>query len=397
MKKVYLFGALLICAFTINAQHTPDVNRFATNNRITDMVGIFYGSDYLRPKWDEDTWTPFVVHTFQNGEKKWFFQGFSFNELRMDKKSFIHTSKTEPATQKEWKKLIDLMFVEGRRFDALDKTIEKYRRVIGDPPFRHKIIVSIPCPVKGQSNWGTINGRRMNFNRDEDRITAVKWFINEFLSTYNKHHYSNFDLEGFAWTEEDMEQTTGLVVIVSNYIHQLGYRHYWKPYLKAKGSSYWDEYNFDCCYLQAGGYCINAKYGFERVEQALAKAKRRGMGIVFEFDSHIFSDPDTFIPRINESIDYFEQNNIYDNVPMSYYAGGTIIHSIFKGKEKDYSFSPSHLLKMRLMLDRIASHVVARYSKAYGTYPPQQQAPSSGQSSHGTNNDDWRNPDYWHF
>lgn len=396
MKKIYLLISFILLSLGVWAQHTPDVNRYATNNRVMDMVGIYYGSTSTRLKWDEDAWAQYVVHTFRNGETKWLFPGFSLNELGMNKKSFVHTTKQQPATQTEWSKTIDLLFVDGRRLEALDKTIAHYINELGTPPFRHKIIMSIPIPIKGQTNWGKVNGKTLNFNRDVDRIIAIKWFIDEFMSRYKKHHYENFDLEGFAWTEEDMEQTSGLAVQISNYLHQLGYRHYWKPYLKAKGSSYWDEYGFDYAYLQMGAYCIKEGYTFERVEQALAKAKRRGMGLVFEFDMKLFSNPDKFLPRINQCIDRLEQDKIYENVSMSYYDGAAAIFAINKGQYRQYSVSSTNLNKFRIMLDRIAQHIVDRNSKTHNN-PTSSSTTTNPSTSNTSDGDDWRNPDYWHF
>ena len=386
---------LFLLALLANA-HTPDVNSFGSNNEVVDCIGIYYGTSHLRLKWTEDQWKPYVVHTFKNGERKWLFQGFCLLEQRIDNKSFIHTKKAEPATKIEWEKLISLLFTEGKMLDALDRIILKEKRELGNPPFRHKITVSIPIPIRGQTNWGKIDGKSMNFNYEKDRIKALKWYINEFLKEYAKHHYNNFDLAGFYWVEEDMEQTEGLAKQISDYLHSIGYKHYWTPYSTAKGSSYWDEYNFDYCYLQPGGYCINKERDFSRVEKALTKAKKRGTGVLFEFDSHIFSDPDTFVPRLNRCIDLFEQCDVYNKSSMSYYAGATIIYAISQGKYSNYKTTSKQLASIRDAMDRIAHHIVDRYTKRYGP-PIDNLYPSNNPKSNNTDIEDWRNPDYWHF
>lgn len=407
MKRSILFILSLVAALNYAySAHKPDTNAFGTNDRVTDFIGIFYGTEGARLNWTVNEWTPYVVHTFQNGEKKWLFQGFSFLEFKINKKSFIHSKKHEPATKAEWERLIDLLFVNDRCLDALDQTISYYKNIIGNPPFRHKITIAIPMPIKGQTNWGSIGGKKMNFNDENDRIKAIKWYIDRFLSEYKKHKYENFDFEGFYWMEEDMEQTRGLAVQISHYIHQLGYDHYWKPYLSASGSTYWDECNFDYCYLQAGGYCIKESRGFERVGMALDKAKRRGMGLLFEFEINLFSKPETYIPRINKCIDTFEQNGVYEQAAMSYYDAAISIYAIANGGFRKLSLSSYYLNQARNFMDRIANHIVERYTRAYGPINTNSNNSSNNSSNINNSNNnntssgsssDWRNPDYWHF
>lgn len=397
-------GLILIISFILTIStfaHKPDTNAFSYKCDVTDYIGIFYGKGSTRLKWTESEWEPYVVHTFQNGEKAWFFPGFSFTEIALNGRSFLHSEKTPAAVQSDWRELIDRLFAEGMLFDALDKVITRYKTILGNPPFRHKITVAIPMPVSGQKKWGSINGKTMNFNHQADRIKALKWYIDTFLAEYKKHHYSNFDFDGFYWMEEDMQNTSGLALEISQYIHKLGYKHYWKPYLKAKGSSYWDEYGFDYCYLQPGAYCIREKFDVSRVHTALSKAKRRGMGVLYEFDSRIFTNPDVFIPRLDECIDVFEQYGVYDNASMTYYDGARMIYDIREGRYKKYILSASKIKSLRNIMDRIATKVIGRYKKRYqsSVLPPYNSSPSIDNNINNNSNssEDWRNPEYWHF
>ena len=226
----------------------------------------------------------------------------------------------------------------------------------------------------------------------------MKWYVQEFLMEFSKHRYNNFDFVGFYWVEEDMEQTDGLAKQISAYLHNLGYKHYWKPYSTAKGSTYWDEYDFDYCYLQPGGYCINKDRNISRVVDALEKAKRRGAGMLYEFDSRIFFNPELYVPRLHECIDMFEKYGVYKNSSMTYYEGALIIYSIYKGKYGNIKNTPKQIASIREVMDRIAEHIVKRYTDRYGlpTNNPYYQSPSN-QSPANTDNNDWRNPEYWHF
>ena len=99
---------------------------------------------------------------------------------------------------------------------------------------------------------------------------------------------------------------------------------------------------------------------------ALDKAKRRGMGLLFEFEINLFSKPEIYIPRINKCIDTFEQNGVYEQAAMSYYDAAISIYAKANGGFRKLSLSSYYLNQARNFMDRIASHIVERYTRAYG-------------------------------
>ena len=98
MRRSCFYVFMMLLALS-SAAHSPNVNKFGTNNEVLDFVGIFYGNGNLRLNWTENEWEPYVVHTFQNGERKWLFQGFSFLDLSIDKKTLIHSKNAQQATK----------------------------------------------------------------------------------------------------------------------------------------------------------------------------------------------------------------------------------------------------------------------------------------------------------
>ncbi|MBQ7691039.1 MAG: DUF4855 domain-containing protein [Muribaculaceae bacterium] len=404
-----LLSSLLLAPAALCQPTTPDVNRYGTNNQVSDMIAIYYAREN-RLQWTTEHLTPYVTHTFQDGHTEWLFQGFMFIDFVINNRMLLHHKDTyQSAVKSDWQQLLEMPFTAGRMFDALDQTISSYKQQLGAPPFRHKVVMGIPIPIKNQTNWGRIGNRNLDFSRDDDRVTAIKWFIDEFLKEYKKHHYRNFDLDGFYWVEEDMEQTNQLATPISAYLHRLGYKHYWMPYLKAFGSTDWQPKGFDYCYTQPGSYCCLEDRDTTIVVSACQKAKRRGMGLVMEINEKLFGKPDVFIPRINKCIDIFEQYGVYDQAAMSYYDAERMIYCIREGKLLKHTLTGKHLVMARQVMDRMAQHIVDRYKRRYlPAYTPTQD--SSGQGSGtGTNSgtgtgggnqrgsDDWRNPDYWHF
>ena len=399
MNKLTITLSLwLATMLSVGGQTTPDVNAYGTNSSIMDMIAIYYAGGN-RLKWTQDNWAPYVTHTFMDGHTEWLFQGFMLLDLEANGKQTLHVNKNvNYATKNDWQTLIDMPFASGKMLDALDKTISYYRKKLGAPPFRHKVVMSVPTPIKNQKDWGRIGNQRLDFSKDADRIKAMKWFIDEFLKTYSKNHYENFDLEGFYWLEEDMANTRGLAAQISSYLHQLGYKHYWMPYLKANGSTDWQKCGFDQCYTQPGGYCFNIDRDESRVVNACEKAKRRGMGLVMEFDAHVFTDPDNFVPRINRCIDIFDQQGVYENAAMSYYDSAKMIYCISQGKFSKITLTGKRLTSVQQLMDRMSQIIVNRWKRHFSTSTPSYSEPASTpQETPKRDSDDWRNPDYWHF
>lgn len=392
---------LLTLVLVAQAMHS-----FVNYASFNDAIGVYY-ADKGRLKMTVDYWQPYVVHQFADGHSDWFFQSFCFEDFAVDGKKLIHYVKRTDVTyaqKADWELFLNKLFVEGELLDALDRCIERNKATLGTPPFKHKVTIGIPMPIKGQRDWGTIDRRQLNFANDADRLTAIKWYIDLALATFKAHHYDNIALDGFYWIEEDMEQTKGLAAPVSQYIHSLGYRHYWSPYLRASGSNNIAGYGFDVVCTQPGGYAIKAAREIDRVEQSLSKAQRLGMGMVLEFAGNLFTEQDTYLPRVNKLVDMFEQAGVFESSAIGYYDGACVIHAaatgLYRGKRK---LDEKTLKPVRQLIDRMAAHTVERWKKRFGepssVMPPKTPEPKNTgqQSAPGTKTDDWRDPEYWHF
>ena len=399
--KCLLFMLLTCTLFAPSVQAA-----FAKYNSFNDAIGIYY-ADNGRLEMTVDNWQPYVVHKFNDGHSEWLFQAFCFEDFAVDGKKLIHYVKKIDVTyaqKADWELFLNKLFRNGRLLDALDRCIEKNKAMLGVPPFKHKVTIGIPMPIKGQHDWGSVDGRRLNFSNDADRLAAIKWYIDLSLKTFAAHHYNNIELDGFYWIEEDMEQTKGLAAPISQYIHMLGYRHYWSPYLKASGSNNFAQFGFDVVCTQPGGYAIKATRELDRVNQALAKANRLGMGLVMEFAGNILTEQNTFLPRVEKLVDMFESAGVYDNSAIGYYDGANVIHAvatgIYRNKRK---LDEATLRPARQLIDRMATHIVERWKKRFGeathVMPSTTPEPKNAgqQPGTGSSTDDWRNPEYWHF
>ena len=191
-NRILLLLLSLLCNSAVIAQ--AYVNHYCVNDDLPDIVLVHYAMA-TRFKMTTDQWQPYVVHTFSDGRKEWLFQGFVMLDLVVGKKDVIHQlKKANPdyAQKSDWEAMINKLFLKGCMLEALDKTIEDNIKVIGAPPFKHKIIMGIPMPIKNQKNWGMIGNKRIDFSKDKDRVLAVKWYIDEFLKEFGKRKYKNW-------------------------------------------------------------------------------------------------------------------------------------------------------------------------------------------------------------
>lgn len=401
IKRVAAVTSLTLMLCSGNELHSqPVVNHFL-QNPVNDIALIYYGAEY-RPAWTQDQISQAVVHKFADGHVDWFFPAFLYLEFGNVKYGYI-TDVAQPADKVQWQWLIDRQFIRGQSFDALDKAIAAAMRQLGEPPFRHKLVICIPTPILGQTNWGSINGHKLNFNNTSHRLEAVKWYIDLLLETYYKQGYTNFDLEGLYWTEEDTRKTADILPAISQYVHQKGLKFYWIPFLTAKGRDDWQKWGFDYAYIQPN-YTINARWTTSRNYEAITAAKRYGMGLEFEFDEKLHEKRAQFGPRFDSLIDIYTQEGIFKDVPIAYYMGTKELLDLNKSNETiDHQ-----------RLDRIATLVGERNRRLNGTLPkkaseqktsatqtsdtPNGPAPDKGNKGKNPYNDDGSlNPDYWHF
>jgi hypothetical protein len=323
---------LAIGSFLSNATEKSKAPRYGKTN-IADMVLIYYGNPQRPMEWNKDQFLPYVVYQNSKGEKNWLFDGFLFTEfLDGNGHFFAHgPSNSILACKPEWEWLMNRQFEKGKAFSALDQCIDEQKQELGNPRFRHKIVVVMPVPMKGQTNWGNLD-HTMDFSKDEDRIEACKWYIDRFLEQYQKEGYKNFDLEGFYWLSEKDENFRDILVQVGDYIRSKKLRLFWIPYWTAIGFDNWRTDKFDFAYLQPN-YFFKNEVPYERLDATCAYAHGTGMGLEMEFDDRALADAkESKRDRLISYIEAFEKNGVLSEASIAYYEGGGTIYRMYHSK-----------------------------------------------------------------
>lgn len=353
-KKIFIVLACILCG--LSAANSAAASAYKTDT-VSDLALIYQGGTQ-RPDWTEDELRPYVVHTFADGHTDWFFPSFLFFEFTDNWQiAFGYKYGTQNAKKSDWEWLLSRIFEKGKSLDALNSCIEHYKTIIGEPKFKHKIVLGIVSPITDQADWGSLDGEVLNFAYRSAQIKAAKWYIDQLMKMFAEGAYNNLELVGFYWLEESTASCGDLPKYLSGYIHQLGKRFYWIPYWYAPGYYQWKELGFDTAFLQPN-YFFDKSVIETRLPDACKLAKANGMGLEMEFDSRVlYENEDSYYSRLEDYINEFENSGIFDQSAIAYYSGTKAILDMYN----------SSSIENTLILDRIANHIVERRSLSVGT------------------------------
>lgn len=317
-----------LCSLAADNSKKP---KYAKTN-IADLVLIYQGGAHRSMEWNKDQFTPYVVNQNKQGTKDWLFDGFLFLEFKDGKgRNYAPGYEKEAARRTEWEWLMDRQFEKNKAFSALDQCIDQQIKEIGKPSFRHRLIVGIPAPVKGQKDWGSLD-RLMDFSKNEDCIEACKWYIDRFLERYQKEGYKHLNLEGFYWVPENDGPYSDILPQVGDYIRSKNLRLFWIPYWRAVGFDNWKTDKFDFAYIQPNHF-FNKSISYERLDAVCAFAKGTHMGLEMEFDESALADvKDSKRDRLISYIKAFEDHNVFKDASVAYYQGGSAIYQLSRSK-----------------------------------------------------------------
>ena len=347
-KALFLLFFLIVSTGMFAQDRTKN---YATPRDIRDLALIYQGGTQRIP-WTIDQIEPYVVHKYAGGGKDWLFDGFLFLEFAdMPECNFAPGYRGKRAARKDdWQRYLNSMFESGKALYALDSCITVNKAEIGDPGFRHKVIITLPTPHPHQKDWGQIDGRNLDFDNVDDAYAACKWYIDELTARFNTAGFANIDLSGIYWVDEDMRYLGGFTKAISPYIHSKGLQFVWIPYFRAKGFEDWRELGFDIVYHQPNHF-FNPKISDSRLDEACSLARHYGMGMEFECDENALSQrQDCRANRMQAYIDAYWRNNVFTDAAIAYYTGSHLL--------LDFANNPSE--QNQALSDRLAAIIAER-------------------------------------
>lgn len=362
------------------------VNQFGIDTKVCDLVLIYTGGMTKRANWTKENLMPYVVHTYSDGSEDWFYDAFIFNEISWKGRSLHNALGSAPGYKTTWIEYLDHLFAEDHDLGALDKLISEKKKTLGEPRLKHKIIISycVPCMyysyrVPDGSDvgfqwtdfvWGSIDGKEINFKNAQDRLAAVKWYVDEVIRRFEEKNYENLELVGFYSVEESMNPRVSngdMQAEYNDYVASLGLRSYWIPYWWDNDTyaTVWKEkYHFDMAYRQPN-YFFYTNSGslpdYSQLTSCIKNSKLYGLGLELEFETAETSNglhevSPAMHQRLIDYIDAFEENGVWESSGVAHYGGS--VGYINMAKSND----PVNHATM----DRLADLVIKRQSAFSG-------------------------------
>lgn len=377
-----IIKSLFISAAAISSAAIPAsaLNEFGdmTAEDINDLALIWIGS-HSRSEWDKEMFTPYVAHTFQDGHKTWFFDGFVMLEGaiedivdgEVEQTYSLGEAPTYPARKDHWEYILDkqLGLIDGTGCKALDEAIEEQFKYLGKPATKHKVVMMQCIPVGGAANWGQINGKTISFATNEGKIEAMKWYTDLVIKRFNECNFRNIVLDGIYWLREAItDAEIPLIKGMTPYYKSKGLKSYWIPWLRGFGYQRWKEFGIDVTYEQPG-YFFTTDRPYERLEQACEDAWEYDFGIELEFEgcgvtgiddkrvvapqfnAAMYENSPVYHQRFIDYIDILEETLIFDAKQMAYY----------NGYQGIYDFAQSKHPKDKQLMDRLATILENRH------------------------------------
>lgn len=323
---------------------------FAEVGAVRDLALIYQGGAH-RIDWTEEQIEPYVTHKFADGTEDWLFDGYLFLEFKDGRGAQLSPGyDTVNATKEVWEWYLDRIFEKGKSLDALNSVIGKKKEQLGDPGFKHKIVLTAVVPLKGQTDWGELDGVALDFNNTDDQKKAVNWFIDQLVDRFAAAGYDNLDLHGIYWIDEDMVHTNDFPREFKDYVHSKGLEFVWIPYFKAPGTERWKDLGFDIAYQQPNHF-FSKEIPDSRLDEAVDIALDYNMGMEFEADEKALSQaPDNSRDRMEAYINAFERRGVFEKAPIAYYTGSHLFTDMVENP------SPEN----QEIMDRLARHIVDR-------------------------------------
>lgn len=303
---------------------------------IDDLVLLYSGGAHRSYQWNNDLVSSYITYTDRTGQEHWLFDGFLFLEIfdLVNKKKYATGYAGEAALKEDWKALIDLYFKDGYGVKAIEQTVEDTKKRLGTPNHKHRVVISIPEPIASVSNFGEVNGVNLDFTKsDEERMKAVKWYIDYARECFEKGNFKNVELAGFYWVAETATHTRSIISQVAHYLNDLNYSFNWIPYWNSDGYKDWKKVDFNFAYLQPN-YSFNDKIEYSRLDEACEAAIKYDMDMEVEFDETALVAGGDRGYRLSDYLKAFREHKIIETKRLAYYQGGNSVDKLKKSSNE---------------------------------------------------------------
>ncbi len=302
MKKLLIVTfALAMCLScgTSGKQAVKQVPHFSD----VSLVGYWHREPH---RWDAERFAPHVSWLAPDGSEHWLFEAFLFLEGSdwMHDKTFVF-GPGESADKSIWQYQLDLWLGDVGCVKELDRACAAVAARIGAPKHKRGVIIGIPDAImfekfSEKTSSTTYWGDGLDFARVEDRMKALRWYIDSARRMFASLGCKYLELSGFYITSEEIylpwdidvnckyKNWDEIAPALADYCHRSGQGLYWIPYHMGPGYKYWKDLGLDQVWMQPNWYWDHGageKHPFSKTVGAINEAGMSGMELEFEYSA----------------------------------------------------------------------------------------------------------------
>jgi len=305
-------------------------------------LGLLYNGQYPNDlgTWKKERIIPNISYVDKTGEPTdWLFDGVLYLGTFSDQGRGFGAGSGIPSLKVDWQWYLDKTFAPEGDMYQLNEATKEVSAKLNQPDHKEKVVLMIPYPDESVTNFGDVDGdnKSENFKALTDRVKAVQWYLDEVKQRWEGADYSNLELVGMYWLEEQIgidQDGPELIRLASDKVHTMtvsgnsNMKFFWIPHFLAYKSYMWKDVGFDAVAFQPNYFF--EPMGYDRLEDAANIAKRYGMSNEFEFDDRMLTDGvfrERYIDYLNSGVEtglmtdgfnaYYQGNNAVYNSAVS--------------------------------------------------------------------------------
>ncbi|WP_428910836.1 DUF4855 domain-containing protein [Niallia sp. Krafla_26] len=266
------------------------------------------------------------------------FRGLIFNPISGRTNHFIHPMYAHfgaTAEKKDWEIALKRLFLDNYNFDAAAINTEEGKKT--------DLWVTIPYPILTQTKFGKVKDEWLNFNVEEDRFTAVKWWVKKFLKKWEKaeHLHEKLTFKGFVWPRASIDGRDEIFVKrMTAFIREKDLLSLWLQQYGSTGCVEWKEFGFDAACTHPNYYGATGP-DFKWISNASAFARHFHLGMQIPFGKGILFKENHLLDYLNYGI----YNEYMDKSLLVFQFPNQTMGEIYKNQRTEYDFIYSFIKK----------------------------------------------------
>ncbi|WP_179281372.1 DUF4855 domain-containing protein [Paenibacillus sp. XY044] len=345
-------------------------------------LNLLYNGQYADGlgDWTKERIIPNISYVNQVGEPvDWLFDGVLYLGLSSPAGRDFGLGQTN---LEDWTWYLDKTFAAAGDMQQLNEATKEIGVKLNQPDHKEKVVLMIPNPGESLNDFGDVNGsgESLSFNASvvgnekalENREKAVQWWLDQVRQRWQAANYSNLELVGMYWLEEQISTSDAgpeLVKAVSGKIHDMDLKFFWIPHSLAYKSYLWKDVGFDAAALQPNYFFGGMDQ--DRLEDAAETAKLYGMSNEVEFDDRMLEDG-VFRERYIDYLNSGAATGLMQKGFRAYYQGNNAVYNLAVSKNPG----------LRLMYDWLYQYLNGTYV-IHNSPPPEADVFINGQTLDG--------------